>query len=291
MINLGKSLFISAYSGYAMIMALAAIVAATRGQGIHAALWAGVALVHAPMAWLFARVLLRRDLPRTRRWLPAISALTIAGLAVTLASGAIAPPAANRAAPLSWAMLGTLGYFVYLLWYSHFSRHPSTLLAPGNQLPALQLQTTDGQDFDSGGLAGKPAILLFYRGNWCPLCMAQIKEIAARYRDLAARGVEVLLISPQSQRKSQQLAQRFDAPMRFLVDRDNRSARKLGIDWQHGLPAGMQLLGYSSETVLPTVIVIDATGTILLADQTDNYRMRPEPGTFIAALDDAQPAA
>ena len=67
------------------------------------------------------------------------------------------------------------------------------------------------------------------------------------------------------------------------------AARQLGLDWQHGLPAGMQVLGYASETVLPTVVVIDAEGTILLADQTDNYRVRPEPGMFIDVLDAGLP--
>jgi hypothetical protein len=39
--------------------------------------------------------------------------------------------------------------------------------------------------------------------------------------------------------------------------------------------------------VFPTAIVTDAEGRILLADQTDNYRVRPEPFTFLAALDRA----
>ena len=205
-------------------------------------------------------------------------------MALTVAAVVWLPPVA-AGKPLAWAVPGTLGYFVYLFWYSRFDREPSALLEPGRKLPRLKFQTAGGEDFDTASLAGNPAVLLFYRGNWCPLCMAQIREIAAQYRELAARGVEVLLISPQPQGKSQHLARRFDAPMRFLVDRDNLSARQLGIDCQHGLPAGMQVLGYASETVLPTIIVIDAEGTIVLADQTDNYRVRPEPATFLAALD------
>jgi hypothetical protein len=36
---------------------------------------------------------------------------------------------------------------------------------------------------------------------------------------------------------------------------------------------------------MPTVVVTDAGGRILFADQTDNYRVRPEPSTFLAVLD------
>jgi hypothetical protein len=32
---------------------------------------------------------------------------------------------------------------------------------------------------------------------------------------------------------------------------------------------------------MPTVIITDPDGTILFADETDNYRVRPEPGLFL----------
>ena len=51
--------------------------------------------------------------------------------------------------------------------------------------------------------------------------------------------------------------------------------------------ATLQRLGYEADTVLPTAVVTDASGRILLSDQTDNYRVRPEPETFLAILDAA----
>jgi hypothetical protein len=36
---------------------------------------------------------------------------------------------------------------------------------------------------------------------------------------------------------------------------------------------------------LSTVVISDPDGTIIFADLTDNYRVRPEPSTFLAALD------
>ncbi len=47
---------------------------------------------------------------------------------------------------------------------------------------------------------------------------------------------------------------------------------------------GMQALGYDSETVLPTVVITEAGGRILWADETDNYRVRPEPDLFLTVL-------
>lgn len=44
------------------------------------------------------------------------------------------------------------------------------------------------------------------------------------------------------------------------------------------------MLGYEGDTVLPTLVVVDAEGRIVFADQTDNYRIRPTPDTVLAAL-------
>ena len=113
--------------------------------------------------------------------------------------------------------------------------------------------------------------------------MAQIKEIAASYQELAKRGVKVFLISPQSERQSQSLSKQFNAPMSFLVDKDLQAAMQLGIMHENGTPAGM--MGYDSDSVMPTAILTDENGKIIFADLTDNYRVRPEPQTFIDMLD------
>ena len=69
------------------------------------------------------------------------------------------------------------------------------------------------------------------------------------------------------------------------------AARQLGISRSNSIPFGMQLLGYSSEAALPTVVVIDANGRILFTDLTDNYRHRPEPEKLISVLDIAEAAS
>ena len=73
--------------------------------------------------------------------------------------------------------------------------------------------------------------------------------------------------------------------MLFWVDTDNRAARRLGIAHEHGVPAGFEVLGYKSETVLPTVLLVGEDGRILYSSQTDNYRVRPEPAEFLRVLD------
>ncbi len=140
-----------------------------------------------------------------------------------------------------------------------------------------------GQLHRSVDLLGNPAVLLFYRGNWCPLCMAQISEIAARYREFVDLGITVWLISPQPEDMSRVLAERYDVPFVFLVDKDNKLATELAIAQPNGVPAGVAR-DYPPDTVLPTLVVTGPSGTIVFSDQTDNYRVRPEPDVFLAIL-------
>lgn len=125
---------------------------------------------------------------------------------------------------------------------------------------------------------------MFYRGNWCPLCVAQVRELAERYRELADFGASVVLVSPQPQQESASLSKRFDAPMTFVTDPGNKAARMLGIAHDGGLPIGMEMFGYDQDTVLPTVIITDNNNRILWVDETNNYRVRPEPQLFLDVL-------
>jgi len=79
------------------------------------------------------------------------------------------------------------------------------------------------------------------------------------------------------------LAEKFDAPFEFLVDADGAAARELGLTHVGGVPKGVP--GYGADTVYPTVIIVDAARRILFSDQTDNYRVRPEPQTFLDVLE------
>ena len=209
-----------------------------------------------------------------------------APLLVPTAAGVLLALTVQPTAPMiALALVSAAVNVLYVVWYSRFGRTPSPVLQVGQPLPAFSLQEVDGSALGSAALLGKPTVWLFYRGSWCPLCMVQIREIAAAYRELAARGAQVALISPQPHEQSRALAERFDVPLRFLVDADNTAATALQIVHRDGVPLGVPAEMGGPDTVLPTVILTDADGVVRMVDQTDNYRLRPEPATFLAALE------
>lgn len=242
--------------------------------------WLGAAIAALPLPLLMMRLMLTR-VERTSDNLPLLLLLSCAGVMVAVWEQFL--EGTTGWAPLSAALVSLLILLLYVFWYSRFGRLESALLSVGSKLPHFELMDSDGTQFDSGSLSGSPAVLLFYRGNWCPLCMAQIKEIANRYQELDDMGIKVVLISPQPDELSRKLAGSHNVPFRFLVDTDNKVAESLDIAVKHGVPVGMPG-GYAPDTVMPTLVVTNAAGTIVYSDQTDNYRVRPEPDTFLSIL-------
>ena len=182
-------------------------------------------------------------------------------------------------------VLLTVGWIIYIKWYSVFEERETAILTVGRMLPEFVLENTSKQKVSSSTFLGNPTIYLFYRGNWCPLCMAQIKEIAGQYKELENRGVNMVFVSPQPHFYTERLSKRYDLGFHYLQDTDNEVAEQLGILAENGIPTGFQALGFDSDTVMPTVVITDPNGRIAFADLTDNYRVRPEPETFLEVID------
>lgn len=274
-----KSLFMTAYMMMTMIVSAFAAWMIYR-HGMSPA-WVGVMLTTAPALLFLMGTMLLQNTAHTRRYLPLPSLLALAGAGM---AGWQPIVQSGPLLPFALAIAGWMGLLLYIHWYSHFGREPSLRLVTGARLPEFEVRDLEGKPVSSASVAGKPAVLVFYRGNWCPFCMAQVRQLAARYRELEAMGVRVILISPQPYAKNAQLAKRFDVNMEFLVDDGNVAARILELDQRNGLPMGMQVMGYDSETVLPTVIVTDANGKVIWVHETDSYRIRPEPDTYLEVL-------
>ena len=283
--NLLKSVFISGFITWMTVLSLYAFTRLAMGAEPLLS-WLGLGLAAFTPLVFFIKAFLFKS-PRTPRHPVEYSIVSGLGLALTMAMSYRYADAAGNTHVLAGITL--LGWLAYLRWYSVFYGRDAQTLRTGSPLPDFRLESLDGHIVSSASFMAKPHLILFYRGNWCPFCTAQIEELANSYKRLQSLGVTVVLISPQSTKKNQSLATRFDIPLIFLRDRNSTAAKQLGILHKWGTPMGLQLLGYESDTVLPTVILTDSNGQIVFSDQTDNYRVRPEPGHIEALLKEKLP--
>lgn len=248
----------------------------------------------APLAWIGTLVsatgllglmvyLTRSGKGRTSASAPGAVAASGSGVVLTLLPYVTAYQTSALAVICALVVFaGTLGY---IFWYSRLGRTPSPQLSVGNDLPEFTLEDASGKSVRSSEFRGRPNVWLFFRGNWCPLCVAQVQELVDQYKRLEAAGAEVILVSPQSHEKTRELAERFDVKFHFLLDPGSKAARQIQIAHLAGLPPMLLKQGYDEDTIFPTVVLTNADGKIIFSDQTDNYRVRPEPETFLSVLD------
>lgn len=275
-----KSIFVLWYPiAVLVILASAVITMVVRGPDLA---WSGALLTTLPFIGLYIRATTSRSLARTSHSLPILVLLTLAG--GVLAAYGYWRSGYTAHGAMTAAAVGVAGFFLFDFWYSSFGRRVNEKLETGRLLPEFEARDLDGAAVAPSDLRGKPVLYMFYRGNWCPFCMAQVREITARYRELSSRGVQIVLISPQPTELTQRVAEMFEVPVRFWVDPDLSAANSLGIVNEYGVPSGPLAKTYGQHTVMPTVIIVDGEGRILYTDQTDNYRVRPEPDVFFRVL-------
>jgi peroxiredoxin len=243
--------------------------------------WAGVALTGLPLLVFLVNAMVFRRTVRSRPNLPLTVGIALVGLGLTAWQTFIG---AGPDHLIALAVLGVIGLLIYIRWYSRFGRTPSAEIAVGAVLPEFELTNTDGEIVAASMLAQQPTVFIFIRGNWCPLCMGQVNEISSAADRFMAAGLRVAFIAPQSVGKTRALAKGRPDGVGFYADIGNAAGRRLKIHNPGGLPLGMEILGYRSETVLPTIIGVDAGGRIRWTHETDNYRVRPSPDVIIKAM-------
>jgi peroxiredoxin len=278
--NILKSIFVSSFIMYAVFSVIQSILHLVNHGFSYR--YIGRLLASFTVSFLFIKAMALHNTARTSPNLWFRTALITIGFLISLIGGGIYEN--NEFIGSSPSLILLLGWLAYVFWYSRFDKRIQSFEV-GSFLPDFELEDISKNKVSSRSFLGNSTIMMFYRGNWCPLCMAQIKEISSQYKDLEKRGVTMVLISPQPHHFSKSLAKKYNVNFQFLVDVDNKVAKQLEIFHKNGLPLGMQMFGYKNDTVMPTILITDAKGKIIFTDLTDNYRVRPEPETFFRILD------
>jgi peroxiredoxin len=80
-------------------------------------------------------------------------------------------------------------------------------LMPRQPVPALFVDSLSGNGLQlNAGQARNFTLLVFYRGYHCPLCRAYLTELNRLADDFAQRGVDLLVLSSDSQERARKAA-------------------------------------------------------------------------------------
>ena len=110
-------------------------------------------------------------------------------------------------------------------------------------------------------------VVVFYRGQWCPICIPHIKKLQDGFNKIKDKGASVVLITPENQENIQKTILKTNVTIPILYDKDYAIMKDFDVDF------------------VPSRDLRFAYNTMLHADlknaQSDNSQTLPVPATYV----------
>jgi len=169
-------------------------------------------------------------------------------------------------------------------------------LKPGEHLPEFTLIDTQGKMIPSQGLAGQGLlVIVFFRGRWCPYCVAQLEALRDAHAKFADAGARLIGVSPQTLRQIDFMRHQHSLNLTLFRDERNQAAQKFGIAYQ--APEQQQELyrrsfvnlpfinGEETWTLpMPSIFIADQAGVVRYTSVHADFTERDDPEMLLLQL-------
>ncbi len=171
----------------------------------------------------------------------------------------------------------------------------STDISPlmiSEKVPVVEITSITGEKSTILDLAKeKPAIVLFYRGGWCPYCNAHLSEVGAVEKEILELGFQVIGISPDSPKNADLTLEKNGLNYSIYSDSNGSLMQAMGIAFKAPDRSKNRLFEYSNSMnpgilPVPSVFVVDSEGTILFTYVSPDYKHRISANLLLNVLKD-----
>lgn len=159
----------------------------------------------------------------------------------------------------------------------------------GDMLPDVALNRVDGTEVSLHDLVtDQAAVLVFYRGGWCPYCNTHLQGLRTIKPELDDLGYQLIGLSPEPPEKIAETIEEKELDYTVLSDGKLELAKKLGIAFDLGAETGAKYTEYGATLVeralpVPTVILAGSDGVIDYIYTNPDYKVRLSNEELIAA--------
>lgn len=143
-------------------------------------------------------------------------------------------------------------------------------LSNGKSFPQLKVPAVSGGVISlPEDLAGSYAVILFYRGSWCPYCNAQLASFGRAHRALQEAGIKVIALSVDDETTSAALVAKHRLPFPVGHSADAAKFAAATGAFMNDEPPYLQSTGFvlaPDGTVLTAVYSSGAIGRLVVDD-------------------------
>lgn len=170
-------------------------------------------------------------------------------------------------------------------------------LKTGSQAPLFTASDNTGKTLNLKTLlkSHKAVVLLFYRGQWCPYCNKQIKELQDSLQLLTGKGAYVIGVTPETGDNINKTIDKTHASFSIIQDKGYHIMKSYDVNYKVDDATFSQLKKYgidlennngNKDHVLPVpaTYVIDKSGKIIYAHFDKDYTKRPPVSAVLDAL-------
>jgi peroxiredoxin len=158
-------------------------------------------------------------------------------------------------------------------------------LAAGAAVPDVTVRTADGQPFAlRTETAKQPALLVFYRGGWCPFCTRHLAKLQEAQPELKTLGYRILAISADPPAALKPAADKHQLTYTLLSDSERRAADAFGLSFRLDDETAKKYQGYRLPLnptgdggfwlPVPAVYLVGRDGRIAFAHSDPDYTKR-----------------
>jgi peroxiredoxin len=141
----------------------------------------------------------------------------------------------------------------------------------------------------------KAVVLFFYRGQWCPYCNKQIKELQDSLQLLTGKGAYVVGVTPETSENINKTIDKTHASFSIIQDKDYTIMKAYQVNYTVDAELLGKLKNYgvdleknngNTDHVLPVpaTYVIDRSGKITYVHFDKDYTKRASVKSILAAL-------
>ena len=159
-------------------------------------------------------------------------------------------------------------------------------LSVGARAPIFAARTTEGalRTFEPDSYK-KPTVVLFYRGGWCPYCNAQLSDLHLVEPKLRKSGFEIVFLSTDRPELLYSSLKATGIHYTLLSDSHLEAAKAFHVAYhvddatlakmkEYGVDLEATTGTKEHELPVPSVFIIDTSGTIRFVYSNPDYRIR-----------------
>lgn len=160
-------------------------------------------------------------------------------------------------------------------------------LAVGSKVKMFSTVDQSGKKYQlSRALQKGPVVLLFYRGQWCPVCNRYLSKLQDSLQQIYDKGATVIAVSPEKPENLEKTASKTKATFTLLYDKDYAISEAFDVVFK---PSDMEIAMYddrlkadlehaNTDTTkrLPVsaTFIIDKNGIVVWRHFNPDYRIR-----------------